>query len=31
MRQVAEIAERLGIPHPHKIYRSDKKGKVFYF
>jgi hypothetical protein len=31
IQQVSEIAERLGIPHPHQIYSSQKKGNVRYF
>jgi hypothetical protein len=30
-QQVAEMAERLSISHPHKVYSSQKKGNVLYF
>lgn len=30
-QQVSEIAERLGIPHPHRVYASPRKGSFLYF
>lgn len=30
-QQVADMAEKLGIPHPHKLYSSQKKRNVLYF
>lgn len=31
IQQVSEIAERLGIAYPHKVYSSQKKGNILYF
>jgi hypothetical protein len=31
IQQISRIAEKLGIPHPHRECNSRKQGNVFYF